>query len=192
MECRYYSCLLYTSSALLVSREVKRWNAASVISLLVGAVLAYWITVISPVETPNTWWFILLSGAVAICAMILPGISGAFILLLLGKYQFILLAVGELRIGVLALFVIGAVAGIVSFSHPVSYTHLLPLACHALQVGGIVFVSFAVLVRTLDHAARGGVVPGNGDAHGRAVGQCDLSLYESFAESGAVSYTHLL
>lgn len=83
--------------------------------------LAYWITVISPVETPNTWWFILLSGAVAICAMILPGISGAFILLLLGKYQFILLAVGELRIGVLALFVIGAVAGIVSFSHLLSW-----------------------------------------------------------------------
>ena len=112
---------LIIASALLVSREVKRWNAASVISLLVGAVLAYWITVISPVETPNTWWFILLSGAVAICAMILPGISGAFILLLLGKYQFILLAVGELRIGVLALFVIGAVAGIVSFSHLLSW-----------------------------------------------------------------------
>mgnify|MGYP000840340046 FL=1 len=53
--------------------------------------------------------------------MILPGISGAFILLLLGKYQFILLAVGELRIGVLALFVIGAVAGIVSFSHLLSW-----------------------------------------------------------------------
>lgn len=112
---------LIIASALLVSREVKRWNAASVISLLVGAVLAYWITVISPAETPNSWWFILLSGAVAICAMILPGISGAFILLLLGKYQFILLAVGELRIGVLALFVIGAVAGIVSFSHLLSW-----------------------------------------------------------------------
>ncbi len=57
----------------------------------------------------------MLSGAVAICAMILPGISGAFILLLLGKYQYILQAVSEFRLGVLLLFAVGAVAGIISF-----------------------------------------------------------------------------
>ena len=51
-----------------------------------------------PTETPDTWWFIMLSGAIAICAMILPGISGAFILLLLGKYQFIMQAVGDLNV----------------------------------------------------------------------------------------------
>ena len=81
---------LIVASALLVARDVTRWNAASVVSLLCGIAVAWWITVASPSQTPETWWFILLSGAIAICAMILPGISGAFILLLMGKYQFIL------------------------------------------------------------------------------------------------------
>ena len=63
----------------------------------------------------------MLSGAIAICAMILPGISGAFILLLLGKYQFIIQAVGELKIGILALFGVGVAVGIISFSHLLSW-----------------------------------------------------------------------
>ena len=63
----------------------------------------------------------MLSGAIAICAMILPGISGAFILLLLGKYQYIMQAVGDFNIPVIAVFVIGAVAGIISFSHLLSW-----------------------------------------------------------------------
>lgn len=112
---------LIVASALLVSHEVKRWHAGPVVALLAGTLLAYWITVVSPAQTPDTWWFILLSGAVAICAMILPGISGAFILLLMGKYQFIMQAVGEFNIGVIALFAIGAVAGIISFSHLLSW-----------------------------------------------------------------------
>ena len=63
----------------------------------------------------------MLSGAIAICAMILPGISGAFILLLLGKYQFIMQAVSELNIPVIVIFLIGAAAGIISFSHLLSW-----------------------------------------------------------------------
>lgn len=112
---------LIVASALLVSRSVGRWNAASCAALAAGIAAAWWITEVTPAETPDTWWFVMLSGAIAICAMILPGISGAFILLLLGKYQFILQAVGELNIPVLALFLAGAVAGIVSFSHLLSW-----------------------------------------------------------------------
>ena len=112
---------LIVASALLVARDVTRWNAASVVSLLCGIAAAWWITVASPSQTPETWWFILLSGAIAICAMILPGISGAFILLLMGKYQFILNAVSSFDIGILALFATGAVAGLVSFSHVLSW-----------------------------------------------------------------------
>ena len=112
---------LIVASALLVARQVGKWNWRSAAPLLAGIAVAWWITVASPAETPETWWFIMLSGAIAICAMILPGISGAFILLLLGKYQFILQAVGELNIPVLALFLAGAVAGIVSFSHLLSW-----------------------------------------------------------------------
>lgn len=112
---------LIIASALMVARDVSRWNAASIVSFVCGVAVAWWITVASPSQTPETWWFILLSGAIAICAMILPGISGAFILLLMGKYQFILHAVSTLDIGVLALFAVGAVAGLVSFSHVLSW-----------------------------------------------------------------------
>ncbi|MDE5623664.1 MAG: DUF368 domain-containing protein [Alistipes sp.] len=112
---------LIVASALLVARQVGRWDWRSAVALLAGIAVAWWITVATPAETPETWWFIVLSGAIAICAMILPGISGAFILLLLGKYQFILQAVGDLNIAVLLLFLAGAAAGIVSFSHLLSW-----------------------------------------------------------------------
>ena len=112
---------LIIASALMVAREVNRWSALSVVTMIVGIVLSYWITVVSPATTPNDWWFVMLSGAIAICAMILPGISGAFILLLLGKYMFIMEAVAQLNIGVQVVFAIGAVVGIVSFSHVLSW-----------------------------------------------------------------------
>ena len=108
---------LIVASAWLVSRQIGKWDWRSAAALGVGAAVAWWITVATPAETPDTWWFVMLAGAVAICAMILPGISGAFILLLLGKYQYILQAVGELDIPVIALFLTGAAVGIVSFSH---------------------------------------------------------------------------
>ena len=98
-----------------------RWRVQTVAACLIGAAAAWWITVATPAETPDTWWFILLSGAIAICAMILPGISGAFILLLLGKYQFIMQAVGDLNVPVIVIFVVGAAAGIISFSHLLSW-----------------------------------------------------------------------
>jgi len=112
---------LIIASALLVGKQIGRWNAKTAAALLAGAAAAWWITVASPAETPDTWWFVMLSGAIAICAMILPGISGAFILLLLGKYQYIMQAVGELNIPVIAVFIVGAAAGIVSFSHLLSW-----------------------------------------------------------------------
>ena len=108
---------LIIASSVLVAKEIKRWNIFTVIALIAGACIAYTITVMTPAETPNSWWFIILSGAIAICAMILPGISGAFILLLMGKYTYILGAVSSLNIGIILLFVVGAVAGIISFSH---------------------------------------------------------------------------
>lgn len=112
---------LIIASALMVAREVKHWSAMPIVTMVIGAALSYWITVVSPATTPNDWWFVMLSGAIAICAMILPGISGAFILLLMGKYMFIMEAVTQMNIGVLALFAVGAIVGIVSFSHVLSW-----------------------------------------------------------------------
>lgn len=112
---------LVLASIWFVSREVTKWNAKTVAGFVLGAVAAYVITVITPAETPDDLWFIFLCGAIAICAMILPGISGSFILVLLGKYFFIMEAVKSLRMSILLVFAGGAVIGISLFSRALSY-----------------------------------------------------------------------
>jgi putative membrane protein len=107
---------LVLASVATVSKRVKRWDARTILSLGAGMVGAYLLVGAVPVQTPNTWWFLIMSGALAICAMILPGISGAFILVLLGKYQFVLAAVNQRDIVSIGLVGIGAAVGIVSFS----------------------------------------------------------------------------
>jgi putative membrane protein len=112
---------LIVSSALFIGKKVTQWNVANLGALLVGAAIAYYITVATPAETPETLPFVFLSGAIAICAMILPGISGSFILLLLGKYKFILESVKTLDIKVILVFILGCVVGILSFSRMISF-----------------------------------------------------------------------
>lgn len=112
---------LIIASVWLVSKEIKKWDIKTIISLLVGTVTAYFITVISPASTPDTWWFVMICGAIAICAMILPGISGSFILLLLGKYAYIIDAVSTFDIKIMAMFSVGAIVGLISFSHLLSW-----------------------------------------------------------------------
>ncbi len=112
---------LVLASTWFVGKDIKGWNYKTVISFIVGAVAAYYITVATPSETPTNLFFIFLCGAIAICAMILPGISGSFILVLLGKYFYIMEAVKNLKIGILLVFAAGAAIGITSFSHLLSY-----------------------------------------------------------------------
>ncbi len=108
---------LIIASAIVVYRKVKSHNTGVIIAALIGALIAFFITVISPAQTTEAWWFILISGFIAICAMILPGISGSFILLLMGKYEFILNAVRELNIFIIVLFASGCVLGLAAFSN---------------------------------------------------------------------------
>jgi putative membrane protein len=108
-------------SAPLVMREVKKWSAAIVGSFLIGCAIAYAITVLSPAQTPNGLWFIFISGAVAICAMILPGISGAFILLLLGKYGYMINALTQFNLPVILVFIAGCFLGLIGFSRFLSW-----------------------------------------------------------------------
>lgn len=108
-------------SAVLVMKEIKEWNIGTVLFGLLGIAIAYYISVASPAETPTAFWFIFIAGAVAICAMILPGISGAFILLLFGKYEYILNAVTSLNIGVIIVFALGCLTGLLSFARLISW-----------------------------------------------------------------------
>ncbi len=112
---------LVVASAIYILSDIRNPNLRIVLSFLAGFGLAFWITTVTPAQTSEAYWFILLSGSLAICAMILPGISGSFILLLLGKYQFILNAVTELKIAVLALFTAGAVVGLIAFSNVLAW-----------------------------------------------------------------------
>jgi len=99
----------------IIALVMKRWNAWKTLALALSSVGTFFFVQLVPVATPETWWFIFFSGALAICAMILPGISGAFILLLLGKYQFMLNAIHEREIGTILIFICGIVVGILSF-----------------------------------------------------------------------------
>ncbi len=112
---------LVLASTWFVSKDIKEWNVKTVISFVAGAGMAYYITVATPAETPSSYWFIFLCGAIAICAMILPGISGSFILVLLGKYFFIMEAIKTLDMVIIGIFGVGAVIGITTFSRVLSF-----------------------------------------------------------------------
>lgn len=114
---------LIVASSIFILRGVKGWSVASVLFTIFGIILGVTVCTLSPTETPNELWFIFLSGAIAICAMILPGISGSFILLILGKYEYIMESISRLTAGdmatalpVIGVFGMGAATGIISFS----------------------------------------------------------------------------
>lgn len=106
---------LVLASALLVGCRIKAWTMATAGGLVLATVAAYVLVGLVPVHTPETLPFIFLCGAIAICAMILPGISGSFILVLLGKYPYILDAVGRFDVVVLGVFTAGTGTGILLF-----------------------------------------------------------------------------
>ena len=113
---------LVLASTWFVSKDIKEWKSWKTwVAFVIGAVVAFYITVATPAETPSNLLFIFLCGAIAICAMILPGISGSFILVLLGKYFFIMDAVKTLDVVVIAVVGAGVCIGITSFSHILSY-----------------------------------------------------------------------
>ena len=112
---------LVLASTWFVTKDIKGWNWKTVAGFVGGAVIAYYITVTTPAETSTNLMFIFLCGAIAICAMILPGISGSFILVLLGKYFYVMEAVKTLDLVVLGVFAFGAALGITSFSRVLSY-----------------------------------------------------------------------
>ncbi|MCT4560814.1 MAG: DUF368 domain-containing protein [Crocinitomicaceae bacterium] len=107
---------LIIASTILVGKTVSKWNVGTVSSLLIGAVIALFISSIQTVGHVDAKWYLFLSGAIAICAMILPGISGSFILVLLGSYHTVLSALKDKDLAIIALFGSGCVVGLLSFA----------------------------------------------------------------------------
>lgn len=92
------------------------WSGPRLVLCLLGMAFAIGISLLSPTELEPNAWMYFFAGAIAICAMILPGISGSFILLILGMYSHVLFAVTSLQLTVLALFCAGCITGLLSFS----------------------------------------------------------------------------
>lgn len=112
---------LILASSYAVSRKINTWDYKKILALLAGIAIAFYITSVTPTTTTDASWFLILSGGLASCAMILPGISGSFILLLLGKYSFALHAVNERIFVDLLLLGLGAVAGLILFANLLSW-----------------------------------------------------------------------
>jgi putative membrane protein len=121
---------LIIASILLIWKQITKWEIVSIVALIVGVVLTYYITIARPVSSPDSYPYLFLSGFIAIIAMILPGISGAFILLLMGSYETVIGTINQFREGIiqmnmqllstammkLGVFAIGAIIGLKSFS----------------------------------------------------------------------------
>ncbi|PSL02912.1 putative membrane protein [Cecembia rubra] len=123
---------LIVISALIILRDIQKWNLGVVFALLIGTGTAYLITGLPPTGSPDALWFVFVAGAIAICAMILPGISGSFLLLILGQYEKILLAVNQKDVITLGLFALGCILGLLSFSRLISW---LLKNYHAITIG---------------------------------------------------------
>ena len=134
---------LILSSVITVSRVIKQWRVPVIIAIAVGTITAYFLFGVIPVRTPNAPWFIFISGFIAICAMILPGISGAYMLVLLGKYHYILEALNNKDLFTLFIIGAGAFIGLISFAqilgrllqryHDVTMAILIGLMCGSLR-----------------------------------------------------------
>ncbi len=107
---------LVLASIFFVGKQVSKWNLKHILILLIGAFVAYYITILPSLGSHVSPWFMFISGALAICAMILPGISGSFILVLLGAYKPVLEALHTRDLKTIFILIIGAVVGLLTFS----------------------------------------------------------------------------
>ncbi len=120
---------LIIASAIYIFRQITHWTYVEVIALIAGILIAYFITIASPTEGNRALWFVFLSGVIAISALILPGISGSFILLLLGMYTYIIPTLKEAiktrqldDLLVVGVFGMGCIVGLATFSRILSWT----------------------------------------------------------------------
>jgi putative membrane protein len=133
---------LVLASVLAVRKRVPVWSPSIMVATVLAAVAAYILVGLVPVETPDAPWFLFLCGAIAICAMILPGISGSFILVLLGKYQYVLNAVVQRDFVTLLIVACGCAIGLLSFARLLgwlfhNYHNITVAALIGLMIGSL-------------------------------------------------------
>lgn len=107
---------LIVVSIYFVGKQITKWNILTFLAIIIGAVVAFYITSLPSLAANNNPWFLFIAGAIAICAMILPGISGSFILVILGAYKTLSNAINDFDIKRIVIFAGGAIVGLLSFS----------------------------------------------------------------------------
>ncbi|WP_100616118.1 DUF368 domain-containing protein [Confluentibacter citreus] len=112
---------LIVASIYFVGKQITEWKAFTIIALIIGACIAFYISILPVMAANDSLLFLFFAGAIAICAMILPGISGSFILIILGAYKTISDAIHDIDIKKLLIFIAGAVVGLLSFSHALKW-----------------------------------------------------------------------
>lgn len=130
---------LIIASVVLLMRHMPHWRVKDVFALLIGAVFVAGLSILSPGQLPGVWWTMFLGGFVAICAMILPGISGSFLLLLAGLYPVFIGAINDLEWVLLISFASGAACGLMVFSRFLSW-----LLHHYHQITVATLIGFLV------------------------------------------------
>lgn len=133
---------LVLGSILLLVKETWRWRSVDFIAFAVAAISTYWLVGMQAFHTPTTPFFLFLAGAIAICAMILPGISGSYLLVIMGKYHQVLEAVNNRDFVSLAIFISGIAVGILSFVRIVSWLltrwrHVTLIALTGIMAGAL-------------------------------------------------------
>ena len=108
---------LIVASIYFVGKQIKVWNFYTITAISVGTAIAFYVSKLPSLAAIDSAWFLFFAGAIAICAMILPGISGSFILIILGAYKTLSDALHDFKIKEILIFIIGAGIGLLSFSH---------------------------------------------------------------------------
>lgn len=109
-------------SVWFVGKSIGKIDVAAAVSFVVGAAVAFGLSVMNPATENTAFWYLIICGAVAVCSMILPGLSGSFVLILMGNYQLIMIyAVSHFDMKIIVPVAIGVVVGLLAFSHFLSW-----------------------------------------------------------------------
>lgn len=136
---------LILASIYLVGKQVKQWSGSAIVCLLIGIAIAVGIAFLKPASENASFVYLIICGIVAACSMILPGLSGSYVLLIMGNYLLILNAVATLDISTLAPVGIGAIAGLVIFSNLLDFVFKKAHDATVALLTGFVFGSLLII-----------------------------------------------
>ena len=137
---------LVLASVYFVAKTITKWNMSTIISFVVGTAIALIISFLKPASEDSSLWYLIICGAVAACSMILPGLSGSFVLILMGNYQLVMInAVNEHKLNILLPVVAGAGVGLVVFSNILSWIFKKFHNQTIAVLSGFIFGSLSIL-----------------------------------------------